>query len=140
MQGYVMKKKRLMLIFLCLTAIMASCSIRENRTDKLQDLEFTVVKEEDIPSELMVMMEEKMEQPFKMTYAHGGYLYIVEGYGRRATSGYSIQVLECYETENAIYIRTNLIGPAKEEKVSDTETFPYIVMRMEMIEKNVVFK
>jgi len=135
-----MKKIRLILLFLCLAVILPSCTIRESRTDKLKDLEFTVVKEEDIPSELMVMIEEKKEYPFKVAYADKTYLYIVEGYGMKATTGYSIQVLESYETQNAIYIRTNLMGPAKDEKVSETETFPFIVIKMEMNEKNVVFK
>ena len=37
----------------------------------------------------------------KLTFADQGMLYIVEGYGEQATSGYSIEVADCFETENA---------------------------------------
>lgn len=59
----------------------------------------------------------KKSGPFKITYADKDALYIARGYGEQKTSGYSIEVKECYETENAIYIHTNLIGPSKEEKL-----------------------
>ena len=51
-----------------------------------------------------------------------------------------LEVKECFETENAIYVHTNLIGPSKEEKIVEIETDPYIVIKMEFIDKNVVFQ
>ena len=75
-----------------------------------------------------------------MTYADNGSLYIAVGYGEQPTSGYSIEVKELYETENAIYIHTNLIGPAKDEKIVERKTYPYIVVKLEFVDKNVVFE
>ena len=92
------------------------------------------------PEELEEMIEEKGEEPFKLTYADDGTLYIAVGYGKQPTSGYSIKVTELYETENAIYIHTNLIGPAKDEKILERATYPYIVIKTEFIDKNVVFE
>ena len=45
-----------------------------------------------------------------------------------------------FETENAIYFRSNLIGPSKEEARIETETFPYIVVKLQYVDKNVVFQ
>lgn len=88
----------------------------------------------------MTMIKEKEKEPFKLTYADKGELYIAEGYGEQSTSGYSIEVKDCFETENAIYIHTNLMGPAKDEKIVETKSYPYIVIKMEFIDKNVVFQ
>lgn len=123
-----------------LLSLMTGCSAEKLRTEKLRDIEFTVVDEENIPEELEEMIEEKDEKPFKLTYADNGALYIAVGYGEQPTSGYSIEVQELYETENAIYIHTNLIGPAKDEKIVEQKTYPYLVVKLEFIDKNVVFE
>lgn len=123
-----------------LLSLMTGCSAEKLRTEKLRDIEFTVVDEENIPEELEEMIEEKEEKPFKLTYADNGALYIAVGYGKQPTSGYSIEVQELYETENAIYIHTNLIGPAKDEKIVEQKTYPYLVVKLEFIDKNVVFE
>lgn len=134
--------KKLPLIILCIGILVTfcGCSAEKLRTEKMRDIEFTVTEEENIPSELMAMIQEKETQVFKFTYADGGNLYIAEGYGEQSTSGYSIEVKDCYETENAIYVQTNLLGPTKEEEIVETKTYPYIVIKMEWIDKNVVFK
>jgi len=134
--------KKIILAILCIVVFCftTSCSTEKLSMEKLRDIEFTVVKEEDIPKEFLSVIQEKDKSPFKLTYADQGELYIAEGYGRQKTSGYSIEVKDCYETENAVYVHTNLIGPAKEEKIVEAETFPYIVIKMEFIDKNVVFQ
>ena len=48
-------------------------------------------------------------------------------------------VTELYETENAIFIHTNLLGPGKEEETKEITTFPYVVVKLKLIDKNVVF-
>lgn len=139
-----MKKRIITILALSLTAafvtLAAGCSAETLSTEKLRDIDFTVVDEDDIPDELEEMIDEKEEQPFKLTYADGGDLYIAVGYGEQPTTGYSIQVTELYESKNAIYIHTNLIGPSKDEKVLERITHPYIVVKMEYVDKNVVFE
>lgn len=133
-------KKLFLFLILCLCLVQAGCSVKKLNTEKLKDIDFTVLEEENIPEELQAKIAEQKTQPFKLTYADNGALYIAEGYGEQETSGYSIKVKECYETENAVYVHTNLIGPAKEEKIVETKTYPYIVIKMEFIDKNVVFQ
>ena len=135
-----MKKIISIILSLLVLFTLCACSAKELATEKIRDIDFTVVKDEDIPEELMNLIEEKETTPMKLTYADNGVLYIVEGYGEQPTSGYSIEVKECFETKNAIYLHTNLIGPTNEEKIVERETYPYIVIKMEFIDKNVVFQ
>ncbi len=139
-----MKKKILTILTLGLSAILVvlvtACSAQTISAEKLRDIDFTVVDEDDIPEPLEEMIDEREEKPFKLTYVDNGDLYIAVGYGEQPTTGYSIQVKELYESENAIYIHTNLIGPAKDEKIIERETEPYIVIKTEYIDKNVVFQ
>ncbi len=135
-----MKKIFLLIITILLLCSIAGCSAEKLSTDKIRDIDFTVLEEENIPEELQTMIKEKRTEVFQMTYADKGALYIAKGYGEQASSGYSIEVKDCYETKNAIYIHTNLIGPAKEEKIVEAKTYPYIVVKLEFIDKNVVFQ
>ena len=85
-------------------------------------------------------MEEKKTESFKLTYEAEGSLYLCIGYGEQATGGYSISVAELYLSENAIYFDTNLIGPDPSETVSETVSYPYLVIRTEYLDKPVVFQ
>lgn len=121
---------------LCLTA---GCVSRPQKTQKLRDLEFTVLDRETVPSEFALVIEENKAMPFKLTYADQGFLYIAEGYGAQTTTGYSVEVNGLYETEDAVYIHTNLLGPGGEEETKEITTFPYVVVQLEYIEKDVIF-
>lgn len=123
----------------CILSVSAGCSVKKVNTEKIRDVEFTVLEEDNMPKELLAAVREKEEAPFKITYADKDALYIAQGYGKQQTSGYSIEVKECYETRNAVYIHTNLIGPSKEEKTVDVQTAPFVAVKMEFIDKNVVF-
>lgn len=132
--------KKLTLLVLLLTMFsLSGCKIEEGGTEKIKDLEFTVVKEEEIPDRLVDLIEEKKSQPFKLTYSDDSCLYIVEGYGKQERSGYSIQVLECYLTSNSVVFKTNLLGP-KEETEQKTASYPYIVIKTEYRDEMVVFQ
>ena len=134
------KKLASVVLCACLLMLCQGCSVKKVKMEKIRDVEITVLEEEKIPDEFMAQIEEKKSGPFKITYADKDALYIARGYGEQKTSGYSIEVKECYETENAIYIHTNLIGPSKEEKIVEAKTFPYMAVKMEFIDKNVVFE
>lgn len=132
------KKCVLFLLLACM--FLSGCAVEKADDKKQKDIEFTVTDQEDIPEGLKTQIEENKENPFKLTYGDKGYLYLAEGYGEQATSGYSIEVAEVYETKNAIYMKTNLIGPAKDEEILKKATYPYVVIKIEYNEKHVVFK
>ena len=102
-----------------------------------RDLAYTVVSDDELTAELKDLIETKKAEPFKMTYEDQGYLYIVQGFGQKPAGGFSIQLQELYETENAIYFSALLIGP--EEQNAPADSFPYIVVKTEYQEKTVVF-
>lgn len=132
-------KGRWLLIVGC-AWLLCGCSVQKNDMEKLRDIEFTVIDEHKLPVELKEYIEEEKRKPFELTYGDEGYLYIAKGYGKKDTSGYSIEVEECFETSNVILMRTNLLGPPKTEKVLKEETFPYIVLKIEYSDKSVVFE
>lgn len=119
---------------------LSGCSVQKNETEKLKDLDYTIVEEKEVPEELQRILEEKKTESFKLTYEAEGSLYLCIGYGEQATGGYSISVAELYLSENAIYFDTNLIGPDPAETVSETVSYPYLVIRTEYLDKPVVFQ
>ena len=118
--------------------LLAGCGIG-GEDEKKTNLEFTVVDEERLPEELKKLVEEKKAEPFKLTYADGGYLYLCAGYGKQETGGYSISVNELYATDNAIYLDTNLIGPMEADVMGANPSYPYIVIKTPFMDKTVVF-
>lgn len=122
--------------------VCISCNSQKEEIKRVKDLECTIVDDADIPEELLTIINEKKETPFKLTFASKGkeYLYIVVGYGKQNTGGYSISVDDLFLSTNVIYIDTNLIGPGRDEEVSQVFTYPYIVVKTEFMDKKVVFK
>lgn len=135
-----MKKGIILMSCLIIGLNLFGCATQPDRTEKLRDLEFTVLDKDDIPDSFMEEIAERVEKGFKLTFEDQGYLYIAEGYGKQETSGYSIEVAEIYETENVIYVQTDLIGPSNDEEIVESPTYPYIVLKTESIDKNVVFR
>lgn len=125
---------------LLIVVLMTGCNVSKQDGEKLRDLDFTVVKEGEVPKELADIIEEKKTGTCKLTYTDAGSLYIVVGYGEQPTGGYSIAVNEIYLSKNAIYVDTNLIGPSKDENITQVITYPYIVIKTENIDRSVVFK
>lgn len=130
-----------LLLLIGLISLLVACDNDTSKPDKVKELEFTVVEDADVPVKLMEAINEKKNNPFKITFSDEGeeYLYVVVGYGEKPTGGYSISVDEFYLAENAIYIDTNLIGPSEEEFVSNAVTYPYVVIKTEFTDKRVLF-
>lgn len=122
--------------------ILTGCKEKKDATEKIKDLEFTVTAEENIPEPLLAAINEKKEAGFKITYQDAGFLYICVGYGQQATGGYSIAVNALYETENAVYFDTTLLGPEPGQNADkkNSPSYPYAVVKTEFIDKPVVFE
>ena len=123
-----------------LCVLLQGCKIENQEDKKIQDLDFTVLKEKEIPQDILTMIAAKKQEPFQFTKTSGPYTYLAVGYGKQKTSGYSIQVEDVYLGENAIYVKTALLGPKKDEAVSEIETFPYVVIKTEARDETVIFK
>lgn len=108
--------------------------------EKIKDLEFTVVGTDEIPRELMDMIEQKKTGEFRLTYTSGEDLYIAVGYGEQQTGGFSISVPEFYLTDNSIIIKTELQGPEQGTQQGASPSYPFVVIKTKFIEEPVVFQ
>ncbi|MCI6675918.1 MAG: protease complex subunit PrcB family protein [Clostridiales bacterium] len=130
-------KQYILVSLFVLSFLLYGCSAAAE-TEKLQDLEFTIIDEKNIPNELKTIIEQKKEGEFKLTYANEQDLYIVVGYGAQTTGGYSIEVAELYLTKENIIIDTNLIGPEGDAVVQTS--YPYVVVKTEWREEPVLYQ
>ena len=117
---------------------LSGCSVIKKDSSKVMGLEYTVVKEEEIPVELKKLIEAKKANTLRMTYATKDATYIVAGYGTQPTSGYSIRVNDLYLGTNAVYADVDLLGPEAGEDITELPTTPYIVLKIEKREESVV--
>ncbi|MBO5372357.1 MAG: protease complex subunit PrcB family protein [Lachnospiraceae bacterium] len=132
-------RKTFSLLVLVMLCLFCGCGIEKTDGNKLKDLEYEFVEEEDIPEELFAKIEEKKAADFKLVYETEKELYVVRGYGEQETGGYSIQILDFYLTKNAIVFSSNLLGPAKDDVKNLAPSYPYVVLKTENMNKNVIF-
>lgn len=134
--------KRLLFFFFfaVMLGALSGCGKKAEEINKIKDLEYTVVEEGNVPEELLAKINEKKLTPFTMTYLSDGYLYIAQGYGTQKSGGYSIRVKELFEADAGIVFAGELLGPGKDEPVIQMETHPYIVIKIQDIGKEVLFK
>lgn len=132
-----MKKIRLLLLAMVTMMLFAGCEMLNTEEVKLRDLEFVILSQEVLPKELKEIVEERKSEPFKLTYSDADALYICIGYGEQKTGGYSITVDELYLTDSAIYVETTLLGPG-EQSAKKEPSYPYIVIKTEALDENVV--
>ena len=92
----------------------------------------------DFLEEISELMEQKKKKVFQMTYQVGDIRYLMKGYGEQLTGGYSIQVEEVSESENAVFCKTRLIGPEKADAGSEP-SYPCIVLKIRETEKPIEF-
>ena len=119
-------------LILCVAALICTasgCITRRQKTEKIREIEFTVTDKEMVPAEFKTVIEEKKAEPFKLTYADQGILYIAEGYGTQPTTGYSVEVEA---------VRLNFTIETLEE-TKEIATFPYVVVQLDDIKKDVLF-
>lgn len=123
---------------LCL--FLTGCSVKKYDETKENDVDFTVLSEEEIPEQVNEIIEASKTENFRKTYSDKDYLYIIIGYGAQPTSSYSIEIQELYESSDALYVTSMLKGPSRTEKVLEIETYPCIVVKVQHTDKAVVFQ
>ena len=121
---------------LVLLLCVAGCTKEQDK--KVQELDFTVVKEAELPEELKKIIDQKKTGAFKLTYTDGGDLYIAVGYGRQPTGGDSIQIPEVYLTDTNIVFTSMLLGPKQDEPANIS--YPYAVLKLEARQEPVLFQ
>lgn len=138
-----MKLKKGLQIFgiwcLSLMILLTGCEMKQVGNMAKTEVEFTVVEPDEVPSELAVIIEENKQGEIKLTYEDQGYMYLVRGYGQQKTGGYSIAVNEVFLAEDGLHVDTSLIGPPRDQEIRDETSYPYLVIKIEAREAEVLF-
>ena len=115
-----MKKKRRGRVLLAAVILMllASCRITDVSEGERKE-----------PPEIDQILRRKKESAFQMAYESGDDLYILRGYGKQKSGGFSIQIEEVSKSENAVFVRTKLVGPAAKEEQKGAASCPYVVLK-----------
>ena len=131
--------------------LLAGCGVETQDEERLQDLDFTVCAETELPDDLRQIIEEKKLHAFQMSYTTKDHLYIVVGYGEHDRTNLCVVVEELYKTDRAIYIKTDLkteaemegdisgVASGTDSNTPDGQTgtssmYPYIVIRLPRLE------
>lgn len=134
-----MKKTALLLCLTVLFFMLTGCRMIQIEEGERTALEYTVIESSQIPQEAGKLIEEKKESEFQIVYQRGSDLYLIKGYGRQMSGGYSIQVKELSMSSNAVFFETKLIGPSQEVQ-SVEPSYPYIVVKTEYCDVPVQFQ
>lgn len=135
-----MRRFALGIIFVFMTGCLTGCIQKPLETEKIRELEFVTLTEEEIPQELKEQIKKEKAHTFRMSYEDAGVLYIAEGYGAQPKTGYRVEAVQVNETENAISFHTHLLGPEKGRETEEIETYPYVVVVVKDIGKTVIFE
>ena len=127
------RKAGALICVLMLTAVLSGCRFIRIEEGERTPLDYTVMKQEEIPREVVELMEQKKEKAFYMTYQVGDVRYLMKGYGEQLSGGYSIQVEEVSE-----FCKTRLVGPDEKETGSEP-SYPCIVLKIADTQKPVQF-
>ena len=117
-----MKRAGQILWILLLSLCIAGCGIRSMSGQEEQELDYTVVKEENIPDEVRDI------------------LHIMVGYGLQNSGGYSIAVEGLTLAGEGICCETRLLGPDGGEELTTAVSYPYIVIKTEYRDAPVLFR
>lgn len=133
------KTVSLVCLAVCMALILCGCRIIRVEEEERKPLEYTVVNPQEIPAEVLSLIEEKKAKEFQMTYQSGEDMYLMKGYGQQMSGGYSIRVEELSESSNGIFFKTRLLGP--EDLSSGGEpSYPYIVVKTAYQDEPVLFE
>ena len=133
--------KKIIAILICaaLAAYINGCNVKNIDEEKIRDLEYVIMEEENIPEEVYEQVIASQDEFCRKAYVCSDVLYIVVCYGAQPTEGYTIEVNQLYESSNAVIVETTLKGPSGMDKVAEVISYPYIVLQVENVVKTVVF-
>lgn len=132
-------KRCISIALVCVLLLLCGCGEQSESSDKGKDWDYTVVAVRDCPKDFLNELDSKKVNPFQMTYMDGESLYIALGYGEQTTGGYSIVVHGLYDLGEKLCLEAELRGPGKDETVKEKASYPFIIVKTEKTDKEVVF-
>lgn len=129
------------MVLLSVILILSGCGVKIiEKQEEEREIPFVILGKEVIPEEVEKLIEEKKEQEIKLTYVDDENRYIIIGYGKQNTGGYSIYIKELYASENAIYVDTTLMPPREMKKEEQVPSYPVMVIQISEMALPVVFR
>lgn len=137
-------KRNISIIFLIILScilcfICNGCKVIKIEEAEREQLKFALIEADEVPETIKNILEEKKKKEFQFTYKSGNELYLFKGYGQQMSGGYSIQVTDLSESENALFFETRLIGPEEVDPGSEP-SYPFIGVKLEYRDKPVQFR
>ena len=139
-----MSQKKSFWVFLLLSVciLLTACGKKEETFrsyENAQDFAYEIVTGSDVPHKVNEKIYKAKEKGFGFAYRDGETMYTIFGFGKQNTGGYSIQVLAVKETDAAVVIEAKLVAPEAEEVISTSPSYPYMILKMTNVEKDVQF-
>ena len=135
--------RRLLTLFIAIIFTCAACGSAEESgagedEAAAPDLSYEIISGDQVPQKLSEKILQEQGEKFGFSYRNGEDLYIAFGFGQKETGGYSIQVEEVSQSENGVFCKTRLLGPA-EGKQGQEPSYPCIVLKIKSTDKPVQF-
>lgn len=127
----------ILILGIILCVIQIGC-IKKDEQGQKQKVVYVVCRRSVIPVQLGKLIDEQKNEAFHFTYTTGDFIYYVIGYGKQSGRGYKIKVREFSADQTHIYIDTILTGVTKEHQIHG-KSYPYIVLKSQFYEKDVIF-
>ncbi|MCD7818554.1 MAG: protease complex subunit PrcB family protein [Lachnospiraceae bacterium] len=131
------REKRLSL-FLMFLMIFAAAGCGKKEESVRTDVDFSVITAGEVPQELAEIIEKNEENEMRLAWKTEDALYLVRGYGKQSSGGYSVAVAECTEDEEYLWFDTRLIGPQDPDNLSQEPSYPCLVVKIAPTEKEVI--
>lgn len=127
-----MRKMRWCSLLVVIVMLSGSgCGISTEKGQRPQEISYEILSDEQVPKELLEQIREKKSKNMELYLEKGKELYLVRGYGKQKSGGYSIRICSLCQKEDGIYLKTDLQGPQNGEMTSEKPTTPYIVIKTE---------
>ena len=124
---------RMLGLWIAIIVTFAACgaSGEESGEDEAAapDLAYEIIESSKIPQKLAEKIAQEQKEKFGFSYRNGEDLYIAFGFGERPTGGYSIQIAAVKDMGSRIIVEAHLIAPKAGEVVSQSMSYPYMVLK-----------
>lgn len=129
-------QKKLFLLILAVLLITCGCTVTKSDNKTKRKIDYTITDYNQVPDEVKKVIDEKKAEKFSAVFSDPENTYILIGYGKKESEGYSIKLEEIYESDTNIFVKTIFEGP-EQQALEKEETYPYIIIKIEYTEKSV---
>lgn len=133
-----MKQRIWIFIFSIILCVILTGCIKKDERGQKQKVVYVVCRRSVIPVQLGKLIDEQKEGSISF-YIYDRWFYLLcDRIWKTAGSGYKIKVREFSADRTHIYIDTILTGVTKEHQKYG-KSYPYIVLKSQFYEKDVIF-